>query len=62
MSYEVTPNYSEGGWIATKIVVVYDSIDARICARGNTPQEAITACEEAIKILTEKYYKEDIEE
>lgn len=57
MFYEVTPNYTEGGWMATKTVVVYDSIDAKICAGGATPQEAITACEEAIKVLTEKYYK-----
>lgn len=58
-SYEVTPNYSESGWIATKTIVVYDSIDAKICAEGDTPQEAITACEEAIKVLTEKYYGEE---
>lgn len=59
MSYEVTPNYSESGWMATKTIVVYDFIDAKICARGDTPQEAITACEEAIKVLTEKYYEEE---
>ena len=58
MSYEVTPNYSESGWMATKTIVVYDFIDAKICAKGDTPQEAITACEEAIKVLTEKYYEE----
>lgn len=59
MSYEVTPNYSESGWMATKTIVVYDFIDAKICAGGDTPQEAITACEEAIKVLTEKYYEEE---
>ena len=59
MSYEVTPNYSESGWMATKTIIVYDFIDAKICAGGATPQEAITACEEAIKVLTEKYYEEE---
>lgn len=24
-----------------------------------TPQEAITACEDAIKVLTERYYEEE---
>ena len=59
MSYEVTPNYSESGWVATKTIVVYDFIDAKICAGGATPQEAITACDEAIRVLTEKYYEEE---
>lgn len=59
MSYEVTPNYSESGWMAIKTIVVYDSIDAKICAGGDTPQEAITALEKAIKVLTEKYYEEE---
>ena len=59
MLYEVTPNYSESGWVATKIIIVYDSVDAKIRAAGATPQEAITACDEAIKILTEKYYEEE---
>ena len=61
MSYEVTPNYSESGWMATKTIVVYDSIDAKICAIGSTPQEAITAVDNFLKELTEKYYEEEPE-
>lgn len=57
--YEVTPTYGhEPNWTATKIVVVYDSIDAHICAVGATPQEAITAVDNFLKELTDKYYKE----
>ena len=62
MLYEVTPNYSESGWMATKTIIVYDSVDVKICAGGATPQEAITACDEAIKILTEKYCEEEPED
>ena len=29
---------------------------------GATPQEAITACDEAVKVLTEKYYVEEPED
>lgn len=59
MHYEVNPNYLGEGWVATKTIIVYDFIDAKICANGPTPQEAITACDEAIRVLTEKYYVED---
>lgn len=58
--YEVTPTYGhESNWTATKIVVVYDSIDAHVCAVGATPQEAITAVDNFLKELTEKYYEEE---
>ena len=57
--YEVTPTYGhETNWTATLIVVVYDSIDAHVCAVGATPQEAITAVDNFLKELTEKYYEE----
>lgn len=57
--YEVTPTYDrEYNWTATKVVVVYDSIDAHVCAVGATPQEAITAVDNFLKELTDKYYKE----
>ena len=59
MSYEVTPNYSDSGWMATKTIVVYDFIDAKICAVGAIPQEAITAVDKFLKELTEKYYEEE---
>ena len=60
MSYEVTPTYGhESNWTATKIVVVYDSIDAHVCAVGAAPQEAITAVDNFLKELTEKYYEEE---
>lgn len=57
--YEVHPNYQGEGWISEKTVIVYDFIEAKISATGNTPQEAITACEETIKVLTDKYYEEE---
>lgn len=57
--YEVHPNYQGEGWIAEKTVIVYDFIEAKVSGAGNTPQEAITACEEAINVLTEKYYEEE---
>ena len=41
-----------------KTVVVYDTVDVKISAVGNTPQEAVAACEEEIGALTKKYYKE----
>lgn len=57
--YEVTPAYGhEYNWTATKVVVAYDSIDAHVCAIGATPQEAITAVDNLLKELTDKYYKE----
>lgn len=58
MGYEVDPNENGKGWTAKKTVVVYDTVDAEIFAVGNTPQEAVAACEEEIKILTEGYCKE----
>ena len=61
MGYEVDPNEDGKGWTAKKTVVVYDTVDAEISAVGNTPQEAVAACEEEIKILTEKYCKEEKE-
>ena len=58
--YEVTPTYGhESSWTATFIVIVYDSIDAHVCATGNTPQEAITAVDNFVRELTGKYYEED---
>ena len=58
--YEVTPTYShESNWTATKIVVVYDSINAHVCAIGSSPQEAITAVDNLLQELTEKYYEEE---
>ena len=60
MYYEVTPDYHhETNWTATKIVVVYDSIDAHVSATGDTPQEAITTVDKFVKELTEKYYTEE---
>jgi hypothetical protein len=56
MHYEVVPNYGSDGWVATKVVVVYDTLDASISAKGASPQEAITAVDIALKVLTEKYY------
>lgn len=59
MSYNVYPNYREGGWIATKTVIVYDSIDAEILASGDTPQDAITNVDQLIIDLSNTYHKED---
>ena len=58
MGYEVDPNEDGKGWPAKKTVVVYDTVDAEIRAVGSTPQEAVAACEEEIRALTEKYYKD----
>ena len=63
MHYSIHPNYQDPTkWIAQKTVIVYDSIEGVIAASGDTPQDAITNCEEFIKKVTEKYYKEDPEE
>lgn len=58
MGYDVYPNEDGNGWTAEKTVVVYDTVDVKISAVGNTPQEAVAACEEEIRALTEKYCKE----
>jgi hypothetical protein len=61
--YDVRPNYSfPGEWIAEKTIIVYDSIEAHIAARGDTPQDAIVACDEFMKEVIEKYYIADEEE
>lgn len=59
MGYEVNPNGNGDGWTAEKTVVVYDTVDAEIRAIGSTPQEAVAACEEEIRALTEKYCKKE---
>lgn len=58
MGYEVDPNEDDKGWTAKKTVVVYDTVDAEIFMVGNTPQEAVAACEEEIRALTKKYCKD----
>ena len=58
MGYEVDPNEDGKGWIAKKTVVVYDTVDAEISIVGSTPQDAVAACEEEIRALTEKYCKD----
>jgi predicted RNase H-like HicB family nuclease len=60
VNYEILPNYENiNEWIARKFVIVYDSIDACIAARGTTPGEALSNLEEFILEVTEQYYKED---
>ena len=59
MGYEVYPNVDGNGWIAEKTVVVYDTVDVKIRAVGSTPQEAVAACEEEIRKLSEKYCKDE---
>ena len=61
MHYEATPNYQGEGWIARKTVVVYDNLDAVVATQGSTPQEAITACEDFIKELSDKYGNQEEE-
>lgn len=63
MEYEIYPNYHKADeWIARKKVIVYDSLDACIAARGATPKEALENLEDFILEVTEQYYEEDEEE
>ncbi len=58
MSYEIYPNYQNHEyeeWIARKKVIVYDSLDACIAARGATPKEALENLEDFILEVTKKY-------
>ena len=58
--YEIFLNYQNiDEWIARKHVIVYDSLEACIAARGATPGEALNNLEEFILEVTEQYYKED---
>lgn len=61
MSYEIHPNYNNyeyEEWIARKTVIVYDSLEACIAARGSTPKEALENLEDFILEVTKQYYKE----
>ena len=61
--YEVHPNYHfPGEWIANRVVIVYDGIEAHIEGRGNTPQEAITECDKFMKEVIEKYADKEADE
>ena len=63
MEYEIYPNYQNADeWIARKKVIVYDSLDACIAARGSTPKEALDNLELFILEVTEQYYVEEEEE
>lgn len=65
MSYEINPNYNNHEyeeWVARKTVIVYDSIDACVAARGATPKEALDNLELFILKVTEQYYDEEEEE
>lgn len=61
VNYEIRLNYQNiDEWIARKFVIVYDSFDACIAARGTTPEEALSNLEEFILEVTKRYYKESI--
>ncbi len=61
--YVVHPNYcNDEEWIAERTVIVYDSIEARIMAAGETPQKAIENCDEFMRAVIKKYYVDDEEE
>lgn len=63
MEYEIYPNYQKADeWIARKKVIVYDSLDACIAARGATPKEALDNLELFILEVSEQYYEEEEEE
>lgn len=65
MSYEITPNYNNyeyEEWVARKTVIVYDSLDACVAARGSTPKEALENLEDFIQEVTEQYYEEEEDE
>jgi predicted RNase H-like HicB family nuclease len=63
MEYEIYPNYQKADeWIARKKVIVYDSLDACIAARGSTPKEALDNLKLFILEVTEQYYEEKEEE
>ena len=47
---------------AEKVVIVYDSLEARIMAAGETPQKAVENCDEFMRAVIEKYYIDDDEE
>ena len=60
MFYEINPNYNNHEykeWVARKTVIVYDSLDVSIAARGATPKEALDNLELFILKVTEQYYK-----
>lgn len=61
--YHVAPNYHfPGEWIADRVVIVYDDVEAHIEGRGETPQDAITECDKFMKEIIEKYYVPDEDE
>lgn len=65
MSYEINPNYNNHEyeeWVARKTVIVYDSLDACVAARGSCPTEALENLEAFIKEVTEQYYEEEEDE
>ncbi len=56
MHYTVHPNHkTHEGWIATKTIIVYDSVEAMIAGNGNTPEEAISNCETFLKHVIKEY-------
>ena len=58
--YVVSPNFHFlGEWVAERTVIVYDSVEAHITAAGDSPQQAITNCNEFMKVVIEKYCVDD---
>ena len=58
--YVVHPNFHfPGEWVAERTVVVYDDVEAHITAAGDSPQQAITNCDEFMRAVIEKYYTDD---
>lgn len=58
--YNVFPNYQNPAeWVCQKTVIVYDNVEIVVAARGDTPQSAISNCEDFIKEVTEKYCPEE---
>jgi hypothetical protein len=56
MEYEIHPDYrNTDEWIARKKVIVYDSLDACIAARGATPKDALENLEDFILEVTKQY-------
>ena len=61
--YEVHPNYHfPGEWIAERTVIVYDSIEAHVAARAETPHDAIVACDKFMQEVIDNYAPKDNDE
>ena len=56
MHYAIHPDYhKKGSWVASKTIIVYDSIEAQASACGTTPEEAIRNVDLFIKAVIDTY-------